>query len=289
MEDGKRALVAGCVRLACQILAECSSSEDDEIADEEALLCAVALQKYRTKGVSIENYSEVTVPRLSDMDFRDNFRLPRSTLVKVAELLVLLDRFHADNGHGGYQAVVPENQLQIVLWILGTQESFREVADRFDVSRSTCHAVLRRVVRALALDLAPKNICWPFGERQEAVEEGFRAKYRNFYGIVGAVDGCHIPIKAPLEDPVSYVKRKSFPSVLQQGICDHELLFTDIDVGWPGSVHGARTSSIAQKLQNTQPPDKTLVGDNAYPLKMHLMIPCRGAVNDGQQRYSNRL
>ena len=49
MEDGKRAIVAGCVSLACQILAECSSSEDEEIADEEALLCAVALQKYRTK------------------------------------------------------------------------------------------------------------------------------------------------------------------------------------------------------------------------------------------------
>ena len=292
MEDGKRALVAGCVSLACQILAECSSSEDEEIADEEALLCAVALQKYRTKAVRIENYSEVTVPRLSDKEFRENFRLSRSTFVKVAESLLVLDRFQADNGHGGYQAVVPEKQLQIALWTLGTQESFREVADRFDVSRSTCHAVLRRVVRALALDLAPKIICWPFGERQEAVEEGFRAKSRGFYGIVGAVDGCHIPIKAPLEDPVSYVNRKSFHSVLLQGICDHELLFTDIDVGWPGSVHDARvyrTSPIAQKLQNTLPPDKHLVGDNAHRLKMHLMIPYKGAVNDGQQRYNNRL
>ena len=65
MEDGKRALVAGCVSLACQILAECKHSEDEEIADEEALLCAVTSQKYRTKAVRIENYSEVTVPRLS--------------------------------------------------------------------------------------------------------------------------------------------------------------------------------------------------------------------------------
>ena len=75
MEDGKRALVAGCVSLACQILAECSCSEDEEIADEEALLCAVALQKYRTKAVRIENYSEGTVPSLSDKEFRENFRL----------------------------------------------------------------------------------------------------------------------------------------------------------------------------------------------------------------------
>ena len=63
-------------------------------------------------------------------------------------------------------------------------------------------------------------------------------------------------------------------------------------MGWPGSVHDARvyrTSPIAQKLQNTLPPDKHLVGDNAHRLKMHLMIPYKGAVNDGQQRYNNRL
>ena len=170
MEDGKRAQVAGCVSLACQILAECSSSEGEEIADEEALLCSVALQKYRTKALRIENYSEVTVPRLSDKEFRENFLLFRSPFVKVAESLVVLDRFQADNGYGEYQAVAPEKQLQIALWTLGTQEYFREVAGLFDVSRSACRAVLRRVVRALALDLAPKIICWPFGERQEAVE-----------------------------------------------------------------------------------------------------------------------
>ena len=58
-------------------------------------------------------------------------------------------------------------------------------------------------------------------------------------------------------------------------------------MGWPGSVHDARvyhTSPIAQKLPNTVPPDKHLVSDNAYPLKMHLMIPYKGVVNDGQQR-----
>ena len=115
--------------------------------------------------------------------------------------------------------MVPEKQLQIALWTLGTQESFREVADRFDVSRPTTLSRSTEACRAaLALDLAPKIICWPFGEIQEAVEEGFRAKSRGLYGIVGAVDGCHIPIKAPLEHPVSYVNRKSFHSVLLQGM-----------------------------------------------------------------------
>ena len=80
MEDGKNALVACCLSLACQILAECSSSEDEEIADEEALFCAVALQKYRTKAVRIEYFSEVTVPRLLDEGLRKNSVCPEALL-----------------------------------------------------------------------------------------------------------------------------------------------------------------------------------------------------------------
>ena len=193
MGDGKRALVAGCVSLACQILAECSSSKDEKIVDEEALLCTGALQKYRTKAVRIENYSEVTVPRLSDKELRENFRLSRSTFVKVTESLLVLDRFLADNDHGGYQALIPEKQLQTALWTLGTQESFREVADRFDVSRSTCHAVLRRVVRAFAFDLAPKNICWPFAERQRLLRRDSEQNPGAFMALWARLMGAIFP------------------------------------------------------------------------------------------------
>ena len=41
-------------------------------------------------------------------------------------------------------------------------------------------------------------------------------------------------------------------------------------------------------MQNTLPPDKHL-SDNAYPSKMYLMIPYKGVVNEGQQRYNNQL
>ena len=78
-----------------------------------------------------------------------------------------------------------------------------------------------------------------------------------------------IPIKAP-----NFVSsnRKGFHSINLQGIVDHEMMFTDYYVGWPGSVHDARVfrnSEIYDLATNSTsewfPNDSHLVGDSAYP------------------------
>ena len=61
-----------------------------------------------------------------------------------------------------------------------------------------------------------------------------------FPQIVGCVDGCHIPIKAPQSNPEDYVNRKGFHSIILQALVDANYLFLDICVGWPGKVHDAR-------------------------------------------------
>ena len=58
-------------------------------------------------------------------------------------------------------------------------------------------------------------------------------------GVIGAIDGTHTPIKAPFVSHNSYVNRKGTHSVVLQGVCDHELLFTDSYAGEVGSVHDA--------------------------------------------------
>ena len=50
-------------------------------------------------------------------------------------------------------------------------------------------------------------------------------------GVIGAIDGTHIPIKAPFVSHNSHVNRKGAHSVVLQGVCDHELLFTDCYAG----------------------------------------------------------
>ena len=66
---------------------------------------------------------------------------------------------------------------------------------------------------------------------------------RNFYqvagfpGIIGCIDGSHIPIVAPHEDEFAFVNRKKFHSINVQAICDSSLVFMDVVAKWPGSNH----------------------------------------------------
>ena len=81
-------------------------------------------------------------------------------------------------------------------------------------------------------------IKWPKGNRVNVVTDGFGQK-RGVHGVIGAIDGSHIPIRPPFENHENYVNRKSFHSIILQAVCDNELYFTDIYAGWPGSVHNA--------------------------------------------------
>ena len=72
----------------------------------------------------------------------------------------------------------------------------------------------------------------------------------------GAIDGTHVPIKAPSENYTDYVNRKSYHSIVMQGLADSRYLFRDIVVSWPGSVHDARVLSNSEiyKLGNDGAP-----------------------------------
>jgi hypothetical protein len=62
------------------------------------------------------------------------------------------------------------------------------------------------------------------------VVNNFNAVHANtsFPGVVGCVDGTHIQIP------------QGYHSVILQAVCTSKLYFTDIYVGWPGSVNDAR-------------------------------------------------
>ena len=76
--------------------------------------------------------------------------------------------------------------------------------------------------------------------------------------------------------------------MILQAVVDHEYLFRDVYVGWPGSVHDARVFANSSLYQRAHDKEilkscsrailgKTifpfLVGDSAYPLSSWLMKP----------------
>ena len=173
--------------------------------------------------------------------------------------------------------------------LLGTTESYRQVGGRFNLTKSACHGIVKRVVNALAINIAANIIQWPVGERATTVADGFRMKSRGFPGIVGAVDGYHIPLKGLTDDPMSYVNRKGFHSIILQAVCDYECLFTDIYAGWPGRVHDTRVFTPLSEQLPMLPPDHRSIGDSAYPLTPSMMVPYKGALTPAQDSFNTKL
>jgi hypothetical protein len=95
---------------------------------------------------------------------------------------------------------------------------------------------------------------------------------------------------APLKDPEVYFNRKRDYSIHCQGIIDHNGLFTDYAIGFPGSVHDARVycnSKLFINKANLFQGDDFILGDSAYPLSSFCITPFRPA--QGCQKLFNEL
>lgn len=70
------------------------------------------------------------------------------------------------------------------------------------------------MIKAL-IELAPVVIKWPTGERLNEVWAGFE-NTSGFFKIIGAIDGIHINIPAPKNNPECYINRKGHHSIQLQ-------------------------------------------------------------------------
>ena len=139
--------------------------------------------------------------------------------------------------------------------------------------------------KALCL-LAKKYIAWPAAEELQQVSSGF-----SFPLTVGSIDGSHVRIKEPLQELDSYTNRKAFTSIVIQAVCDSHMRFLDVSVGWPGSMHDARIfrrSGLGQRLDKDGLHPYHILGDSAYPLKKHLVVPFRdnGHLSEEEKRFN---
>ena len=96
-----------------------------------------------------------------------------------------------------------------------------------------------QVCAVITNNLAQRFIDLPEGNEARNTIQKFEEQ-RGFPGILGAIDGTHILIQAPLKDPEQYINRKSFHSVQLQVVCDMDMKFIDVFCGFPGSVHDTR-------------------------------------------------
>ncbi|KAK5647836.1 hypothetical protein RI129_002728 [Pyrocoelia pectoralis] len=208
------------------------------------------------------NYFEEIVPQFTNEQFSTHFRVSRHVSQHLAQRFGASEYYHQE---GDSVKVTPLKCILVFLWFAGNEAvSYRDVADRFGISQSTLFKIIRRVINFLS-NLSSEVIVWPTDDEKNEIEAWFRNK--NFVGVIGAIDGTHIKIDKPAEDPDSYLNRKHFFSVQAQVVCDHKRRIRDIFVGYPGSVHDARvfrTSPLCTSLPN-KCGDLYILGDSAYP------------------------
>ena len=171
----------------------------------------------------------------------------------------------------GRPMVPTQKQLLLFLWFAATQENYIRLADRFGVGQTTAIKCVERVSLAIIEDVMPKVLRWPNAKEAKVIMEGFGV--RGLPKVIGAIDGSHLSIKAPVKNPENYVNRKGFHSIVLQAVCDHRMRFTDCYVGWPGSVHDSRVftnSDICLMIEQNPidfcPNSSYLLGYAAYPL-----------------------
>ena len=169
----------------------------------------------------------------------------------------------------------------------------RSVGCRFNMGKSSLFVSFVRVVRALNT-IAPEIIKWPSREERQRIRHSFR-DIAGLPGVIGAIDGTYVPIKAPRDNPETYINRKCFYAITLQVICTPELLFTDCFTGYPSSVSDIRifrNSDIYEEFLNENRNyfeiDEFIIGDKAYPNMNWCITPYinRGHLDERQTRFN---
>jgi len=241
-------------------------------------LCVPRRREWRPK---IHNYVESIVSAFDEKDLIRTFRLSE----RAVEIITALVKAGIKRRHTAYMrgkaGVDLRKQVLILLYFMCSQSTEYQIAQIFGVSDSTVCKCIEHLINILYEDCRSALIRWPSRDRIAQVVQAFKSK-RDIDGVIGALDGCHIAIACPGDNAADYVNRKGFYSVILQAVCDNNLYFTDVYIGWPGSVHDARVyrnSPLCELLETDAaslcPGGLFLLGDAAYPLSSVLMTPIK--------------
>ena len=137
---------------------------DISLEDDEDIFLFAAVVPFMRRNLNRSlDFFEVTVPEYFGDEFQSHFRLSRNTAEILTREVVATGNIPYGNNFGR-ASIPPEKQCLMYLWMMANgREATRQVADRFDVTMSSCARVLRRVNTAL-LTLRQRYIKWPNGK-----------------------------------------------------------------------------------------------------------------------------
>ena len=286
-----------------EIMEEGDVEEDDDMENDMIMAVNILQEEaisIREPSIRIPFYAERTVLMYNDEHFQAHFRINRNSFAMLLAAVGNMDLIPTSENHfnGGRPPIKLDKQLLVTLWYVANQCCMRDVADRFNITKSSIKRTVARVLEVVR-SLSNEFIFWPTGAYKDSVIKGFY-EMKRIKGVIGLIDGSHLEIPMQSQDKAAYINRKGFPSIVLQGICDHELKFTNINVGFPGSVHDARVLRRSQIYLAAENPDSRelvfpdgsfLLEDPAYPCLPWLMPPFKdtGRLNRPRRSYNYKV
>ncbi|KAL0974029.1 hypothetical protein UPYG_G00214470 [Umbra pygmaea] len=212
--------------------------------------------------IILKSGTEWDVFSMDDYTFARHFRVTKPQF-EYLQLKLLENGLQKEHSRGLPPVPVTKKVLMF-LWYMANQNSFREMSDKFDVSQSSAHRIILEVLTIICT-MGPTFISWP-NACEKAVSAAEFHRLCGIRDVIGVIDGCHIRIHRPPIRGTDYMNRKSFFSVLLQGIVDEKGQFIDIFVGPPGRIHDARMLRASNFFTTWQEKmgQYRLLGDSAY-------------------------
>ncbi|XP_071924964.1 uncharacterized protein [Coffea arabica] len=262
-----------------------SSSENDD----EAILNGAAILLFSPEA---EQYNEplIKVPcRTGDMPgwkwvkelilghplrILKNCRITVGNFMRLCDILVQ-NNYVPQNSH---KHVSIEKSLAMTLVMLSHSTRTRVVAERFQHSTETIH---RNVVKVLlGLCRFAQRIIRPRETNAMYPRIRYSTKYYPWFkDAIGAMDSTYIPASVPTNEQMAYTNRHGTQSQNVLAVCDHDMRFVYVYVGWEGSAHDARVFESALRMHTDfpiPPPGKYYLVDAAYNMVPGFLAPFKG-------------
>lgn len=179
------------------------------------------LRRYRKcrshKLVNNQKFWEKDEPSWPDHYFQKVFRVSRDLFSKIVDS-VEADMTKADTI---FKTTIPiRKRVAIALYFLKSGANFDVVGLTFGVGKTTVCYIVNDFFNAMIKNNFHEQIVFPTTSKDMAsMESSFRKRWQ-FPGVIGAIDGCHIPIKTPKKYGADYHNYKGWCSTILLGVVD---------------------------------------------------------------------
>ena len=238
-------------------------------------------------------------PAIPQEYFRQQLRVNKNTFDIIRNTLGA--RINRENSKFR-DCLPPEKVLAMGLYRLAHGNSYSTIAPVFNVGKSTVIEAVQDVVNGL-YEIRNDHIKFPETLAEVTTSIETFANLTDLPNVVGAIDGSHVRIKAPVDSAPGYFSRYQQHDFIVQAVVNGKKHFLDFACGFPGSMHDGRVlrrSRIFARAERReiltiptvnaagQEIGPYLVGNSAYPLSPWLMKPFPEGTRDRDEIKFNR-